>query len=224
MSIDSPKEKEDYLNFDFQPTQKAKTIRKFNGKKFLFLFIGFAGVVMISISFFMDQEASGDSDRPEVIAEVNQPETEPGLEIIKPVYSEKMDDMQEPVASVKDQASSTQKNEKDESDKSLKVDKANVQTNNPITPPKEDKKIPANVNDEKDVTHKYYLIAGSFGSEVNARSLVSQLQSSGYWALNLGKMGATYKVSIGSYETKSEADVARSQLLSKGIDTWVLQE
>jgi cell division protein FtsN len=155
---------------------------------------------------------------------VNQPETEPGLEIIKPVYSEEMDDMQEPVASVKDQASSDQKNDKDASEKSLKVDNSNLQTNKRIAPPKEEKKIPANVNDDKDVTHKYYLIAGSFGSEVNARSLVSQLQSSGYWALNLGKMGTTYKVSIGSYETKTEADVARSQLLSKGIDTWVLHE
>lgn len=224
MPVEPTEEKENYLNFDFKPIQEPKTKRKINGRKFLFLFIGFAGVVMISISFFLDQEASVDSDSPEVVAEVNQPETEPGLEIIKPVYSEKMDDIQEPVASEKNQSTSVAENEKDAIEKPLKGDNSTVQTNKPKTPLKEDKKIPANVNDDKDVTHKYYLIAGSFGSEVNARSLVTQLQSSGYWALNLGKMGTTYKVSIGSYETKSEADVARNQLLSKGIDTWVLHE
>ncbi len=224
MSVDSSEKKEEYLNFDFQQNVTPKTTRKFNGKKFLFYFIGFSGIVMFLVSFFMEEGAAVEQSNPVVSAEMSTQEEESSIKIIQPVYSEKMDGVDEPVTPDKDQVTSTQENGKVKEEKTLKVDDANGQNNKSKTESKEVKKIATKDNDVKEVSHKYYLIAGSFGSEVNARSLVSQLQSSGYWALNLGKMGATYKVSIGSYETKSEADIARSQLLSKGIDTWVLHE
>lgn len=66
----------------------------------------------------------------------------------------------------------------------------------------------------------YWLVAGSFGSKLNADKKVRQLKRKSRPAFVV-KSGSNYRVIVETFETKSEAQKVRRILKSKKISTWI---
>ncbi|MFT5600144.1 MAG: hypothetical protein ACI9N1_000378 [Flavobacteriales bacterium] len=71
-------------------------------------------------------------------------------------------------------------------------------------------------------TGSYHVVVGSYASEDNAEKKVKKLNKLGYPdAAVLGKFGALYKVKVASYDSKSAANSAKSDLKAKDISSTV---
>ena len=225
MSTEPTSEQADLLHFDIKrisPTELKQ--RQKTGKKILWS-IGIIGALMIGITFLIapsDNVTEVDEDLTESTAQ-EQPEyasNETANEVITEQKTESNESVNTPEQSLEYNIAS-------QSQTSDSIKQNTIKTPEKETPPKEQKVVKEEKQEnlakkELQSELKYYLIAGSFDNENNAIKLVKQLESSGHWAINLGKLGSSYKVSIGAYETKSEADNKRKELMRNGVETWVL--
>lgn len=71
----------------------------------------------------------------------------------------------------------------------------------------------------------YHLIGGCFGSEENARNLVTQMTELGYSAKILDKNKGLYRVSIGQFTKRKTAKKQKEKLKSDyAISSWILKQ
>ena len=70
----------------------------------------------------------------------------------------------------------------------------------------------------------YYLIAGCFSQEENARNLVSDLQAKGFNAQILDVNKGLHRVALDAFPSKDAASNKLSELSQQGISTWVLKK
>jgi hypothetical protein len=70
-----------------------------------------------------------------------------------------------------------------------------------------------------------HLIVGAFSTQENADELVSALNTKGFHAYIQGKsQGGLIRVSCNKFESKSDANAAKSNVKEQGFDAWLLQE
>jgi cell division septation protein DedD len=96
-------------------------------------------------------------------------------------------------------------------EKTVKIDKTEVV------------KVKTTVKKESKVVEKHFhLIAGCFGSEINANVLVDDLKSKGYRSTIIDKNKGLYRVAVQSFESKNSAIEFKSKLKSNSISSWLL--
>ncbi|MCK5822810.1 MAG: SPOR domain-containing protein, partial [Bacteroidales bacterium] len=69
---------------------------------------------------------------------------------------------------------------------------------------------------------KYYLVAGSFNIEANAKSFIDKLTSNGFTPEYIGERNGFYTVCYSSFDTEREAYNELERMKQKQIQTWVL--
>lgn len=86
-------------------------------------------------------------------------------------------------------------------------------------------KADSNLNSKDSFITKesYNLIAGCFSVESNATNFVSELNSKGYTAGIVDKNKGLYRVSAGSFTSKSEAESALEKFKNAGFSGWILK-
>ena len=69
----------------------------------------------------------------------------------------------------------------------------------------------------------YYLIAGAFGQEANARKLMERLAAEGYTPVEAGTNAkGLHLVAIAAYKDAGEAQKAKQELRAAGKEVWIL--
>lgn len=81
-----------------------------------------------------------------------------------------------------------------------------------------------NIREQEVEVKKYHLIAGSFGSVRNAQRLVGQLNKKGFSAVLIPGDINVYRVSLSSFEVKSEALDELYNLRKKHGQLWLLKQ
>jgi hypothetical protein len=95
----------------------------------------------------------------------------------------------------------------------------------PVTASVKETKMPAVTPiDEVAIPGRYYLIAGCFKIEDNAKSLYNELLSKGYPAQLIGKYKGLHVVACQSEASAIAARDAVALLSDKGVETWVLKK
>ncbi len=69
----------------------------------------------------------------------------------------------------------------------------------------------------------FHIIAGSFGSESNAKKLASELKSKGLSSVSIGNTNGTYRVSVEGFSSKNEAQNALSAVQQTVSGAWILK-
>lgn len=117
------------------------------------------------------------------------------------------------------------------------VKKQDAPTENSILPGGHNEKLNDSVQAKKEKTEvqaediisrqleegMYYLIGGSFKSQINADEYLQKMSKKGYHPVSLGKVGNYYLVALESYKTVKEATIA-SDLVNRKIPdagTWI---
>jgi cell division protein FtsN len=70
----------------------------------------------------------------------------------------------------------------------------------------------------------YHLIVGCFGSESNAKNLVSTLKSKGFLPQIVDVSNGLYRVSIGGANSVAEMQKISQKAVDQGFDGWVLEK
>lgn len=98
------------------------------------------------------------------------------------------------------------------------ISKPAPSTNTKPAPPK----IPVSKSFPKpDLNLPFHIIAGSFGSEANAKNLGNQLRAKGMNQVSIGEQNGMFRVSVKGYATKEEASAALSSVQSAAPGSWV---
>lgn len=74
---------------------------------------------------------------------------------------------------------------------------------------------------QPDLSKPFHIIAGSFGSEANAKKLASDLKSKGMNQISIGEQGGMYRVSIKGFTSKEEASKALPSVQGTVPSAWV---
>jgi nucleoid DNA-binding protein len=75
---------------------------------------------------------------------------------------------------------------------------------------------------QKSNVRKYYLVAGSFNIEANAKNFIDKLTSKGYTPEYIGERNGFYTVCYSSFDTEREAYNELERMKQQEIQSWVL--
>jgi nucleoid DNA-binding protein len=74
---------------------------------------------------------------------------------------------------------------------------------------------------QPDLSKPFHIIAGSFGSEANAKKLASDLKAKGMIQISIGEQGGMYRVSIKGFSSKEDASAALPTVQGTVPSAWI---
>ena len=105
-----------------------------------------------------------------------------------------------------------------ETETETKIEKQKAQKSKKIKPvaKKQSQKV------QKANVKKYYVVAGSFKIETNAKNFINKLTSKGFTPEYIGERNGFFTVCYSSFDSKREAFNEAAKLTNQQIQTWVL--